>query len=1490
MSKTTEKQAEPFGWLSRENRGPTYISFSPFSHRTASSFEFGDNGYAGCCNYGGELIHLAARSQKHGIICVRGYRSTSLYGTLAQTQGEFGGPSSFGLEVSAHKPLYRPFEETTACSSTEFSSSFRPGKLTERGCFNYRWPLYEYALFHNDADSDDGAMNGDDLIAGSTLSGISSNTTLGAEEDSYTRDKPDTVAGTYTLFSFVKDGVFHQVLRLEQDTDLNSNSGDARQIVLTVGGNMWFRTFHEATDLRKEIVNRQRQEGHRQRDKRPKDHSSKDTYRVEVVHAVNDNDRLKMEIVVSFVNPNGSLEPLKLRRSNNEMDSDPESVPAYNACWHIPQGEQSSVLTFIATFRLSEYSEGSREMNDDKRTEDDTGIGAGKRPKRKYEIEEMGDKLNKTQLLHDKTITSNRIRNYVAADIHHVNAIGDLWLTVFVGRELQELESGSLLTDANLVGRCLERILQVEMFPVGRDQRQLALVSNLFLWPNVDLKALFWKVRFLVKTCNFLYGLQQRCDVVDSAQSEYSSSRPAYCLLEIGVQRKRIRDCINLVVQYLVEALLSPGSDVALKPDTFVRGDSNYYYVMLTIWYVAQNLEQTGEPIDRWNLVQAKVEELHKYLPHDNWNFQSADRSKVTLLKWYHYASILSLHCQGLLPLPETWERAELEAKVARLEVAARVTSATQLSSKRPYQVEDEIFDRMTLIVDELGFNYANCNVRKIASFSVRRITQRTATRAINPGWYPSHEDHPTSAPWEVHALCHHSRLMVLSLDPDWEQWSEEVETIKDQLGHFLNTEGTLVACWERAYSKASRGWLRSETTAVVASTVIDLLAHQIGPGKPTEGLQVGKQEISDPISIAGNVFRGEFQQPGKTLGEASSPPPIDWMTVFAPPKKYHPDAFVQSLSDTRYVYRKKVLQKRIAIPSTLERFKSENPLNFTRETLQKDLEESLRSVVMQYLTHMIPPLSPWPAGDYNMSLELARIPRRYLDPVKSATQQIIRSCGDNPLRSETHQRGLQGYVNFISVVDIVDSVVDRDVKGFSGLIKLVSYQDNSLSPLSSYRVLDRLSRSLVDQDVQHRFLKLARLPSDLMEHLIYVLHPEVVTGLNHHVLCLSRFLCQKRSTWVSTITLKAWSVKPTEMSFNAGMIPQIESPGVVEFLVQGEFERHKSKVQHENMNMIPLTKTLAIFQRLSTVTMSTNFSGDFSKCTIISNLLEDSHVSETANRIRGLWQQFVHRPQTARCLAFLLILRELSKAIRQEYDRSIEEINNNIVSDKDEDGAYDFLGWLGNQFFKGAKLEADLPDALGGSNITKYLVQSLRRHTLQTIQLALDECVMSIMQAKHELLVQVREDQASLSPLLDRMCQEYLERVEDEFSQVAALSAHLDWLVQSTNRSMDVFSIVTSMVDSHSSLQQNRTIQKLTYVTIGYLPVGLITAILAIPKEQEVVSQPFGLKYYLTALLSLFFITCIVAVKVDSIIPFLSDWFLRLPRALRRGQSVKEI
>jgi hypothetical protein len=91
---------------------------------------------------------------------VRGHFATSLYASLSRSQTDFGGPSTFGLEVTRYPYAYdaagkkitqeeleaqakRTKKDTSGVSN---GSSFALGSMIDRGCFNYRWPVTEYYL------------------------------------------------------------------------------------------------------------------------------------------------------------------------------------------------------------------------------------------------------------------------------------------------------------------------------------------------------------------------------------------------------------------------------------------------------------------------------------------------------------------------------------------------------------------------------------------------------------------------------------------------------------------------------------------------------------------------------------------------------------------------------------------------------------------------------------------------------------------------------------------------------------------------------------------------------------------------------------------------------------------------------------------------------------------------------------------------------------------------------------------------------------------------------------------------------------------------------------------------------------------------------------------------------------------------------------------------------------------------------------------------
>jgi hypothetical protein len=144
-----------FSWL-----GPSYTSYSQYSNLPYCAFEWGDEGYAGCSNHGGELLYLSKPSDDTGLVLVRGHFATSLYASLSRSQIDFGGPSTFGLEVTRFPYAYdragrkvtqhdiQVQSESTKkdTSGVMNGSSFKLGAMIDRGCFNYRWPVTDYYL------------------------------------------------------------------------------------------------------------------------------------------------------------------------------------------------------------------------------------------------------------------------------------------------------------------------------------------------------------------------------------------------------------------------------------------------------------------------------------------------------------------------------------------------------------------------------------------------------------------------------------------------------------------------------------------------------------------------------------------------------------------------------------------------------------------------------------------------------------------------------------------------------------------------------------------------------------------------------------------------------------------------------------------------------------------------------------------------------------------------------------------------------------------------------------------------------------------------------------------------------------------------------------------------------------------------------------------------------------------------------------------------
>ncbi|KAH7378145.1 hypothetical protein BKA64DRAFT_250577 [Cadophora sp. MPI-SDFR-AT-0126] len=877
-------------------------------------------------------------------------------------------------------------------------------------------------------------------------------------------------------------------------------------------------------------------------------------------------------------------------------------------------------------------------------------------------------------------------------------------------------------------------------------------------------------------------------------------------------QMQIIRNRIELVVEYLFQTLLQPNADTPLLPDNMLAFEPNYYYAMMTLCYVSKKTRSfkfawpSTKDMDGWD---KRNSILYTCVPGDNANFNPAFKDRVMLLKWYHYGSIREL-CKDKL-IPPSWMEGVAGNTVYRLKRDAVRAAKAKLSSRIPYVAEDEILDRLAFLAWPLGLEDrvdSDYCPATLASITAKRILERDFTREVNPGSSKSIHSVLTCGPWEIHALCHHSRLMVANYlykkkdGRSRDDKMQEVESYRERLCDFITAESSVVPCWERTDLATRRGWLRSEATSVLGATLLEICQ------KDFELLQEERRlrEEKTTKTAGENDGAEESSKANKDtqLREEERPPGLDWMK-YRPPSRYHPEDFFNSLDDTPELYRYTRLHK-MEIPVNLRAHLSGTGLrdigdivvtlkeligsDFSKQTVLEAI--SLVSISMIDLTAQ-------------KSEQLDSVSR------KAHHQYRVRTAGMIRLQaSENWGKTLQGPVLPGKVLH--EPLGDEERKR--------EYD----------RVTRRLSDSLVDKGVQHRILRInTSKRKDLVAHFIYVFHPESADAFSDNIFKTSRFSCKNRGLWATNITLRSWSFARTEWSFPTKPC-ESDQPILGPFKEDVEHCPEDEPIRlpthlHEALEKIDSASHDRedespghIVLHASSIVLSTNEFGDFSKCSIVSELITEATLLQLEKDVPALWQRFIHQTQTGRCLVFLLLLGCLCQAIAEEHQQAIDYLTS-IMN-------------IENYFLRGQKDWLRDENAIGNLQLALWILESLFK-----LRNTLAGSLSTINEAKTVLLAQIQEGPGKRSPALESFCKSSIESFERNVCLLSALYIKIERKTELGGRYRDSLSTVLSLNDSRNSLrqstislQQSTTIQKLTYLTIAYLPVGL-TAVRVVSK-----------------------------------------------------------
>ncbi|KAI2472956.1 hypothetical protein F4781DRAFT_382422, partial [Annulohypoxylon bovei var. microspora] len=420
-----------------------------------------------------------------------------------------------------------------------------------------------------------------------------------------------------------------------------------------------------------------------------------------------------------------------------------------------------------------------------------------------------------------------------------------------------------------------------------------------------------------------------------------------------------------------------------------------------------------------------------------------------------------------------------------------------------------------------------------------------------------------------------------------------------------------------------------------------------------------------------------------------------------------------------------------------------------------------------------------------------------------------------------------------------------------------------------------RLSDSLVDQEVQHRTIILSA-PSSMNTHINLKLfwrafHIDSRDCFMNHDTKFPDFSCQTGNTWITRITLRSWARGPRDYNpydphhFSTAQraLDSTSSTGFWNSVIHQEKWKDedapieipdslKESLRFINEKAFKLedANPSCVKLKVSSIVLSTNDFGDFSQCTVISELLKGKS-RKLGQQCKSLWEGFIHQPQTARCLVFLNILGLLCQQMAVDYRNSMDyfiqfihafEIEKSFTFDE-------------NNLLKGTH----------GLMQLKLGLWSLE--SLFKLHNSLVTSMKCIEEASTELRVQISYGPGKRGEMLEKICQHSLGDFERKLNKLIVLNDELDQKIRLNSRYKDSLSTVLSLEDSRNSIRQNGTIQKLTYLTIGYLPMGLISAIFAIPSEQNVIIPSMGLVGFVVSIVGLFIITFTVAILIEPIL-----------------------
>jgi len=348
----------------------------------------------------------------------------------------------------------------------------------------------------------------------------------------------------------------------------------------------------------------------------------------------------------------------------------------------------------------------------------------------------------------------------------------------------------------------------------------------------------------------------------------------------IATQQRRIliRSRLNDTILFLLQADVSQGYCPALSQAKALDsrhkliewkdyGDSSCYYLVPTIWYVLKHCRDDITDSVLATLSKRIPGLIDQFLVYDAGSGME-DQVKSNILHWYHHECIMKIielvYNSGAQRLKERPSKKVLDdldetsilvdqRRRSSRQVAAR-SLAARIYAKTSYTSYDEECDRLVFLSMDLGIEGIT-EAGQCLSLAIRRLLGRVRSDSLHPGILPTEREQsfpiPTSSPWELHALCHHSRMLLRKTAMPMDE--DRIDDYRRRCFMFLTSEASILPSWERSNGRTLRLWYSSEASCVIAHTLLDIAIskHKTSSEQPSstnQTLTSGPESLLVPV------------------------------------------------------------------------------------------------------------------------------------------------------------------------------------------------------------------------------------------------------------------------------------------------------------------------------------------------------------------------------------------------------------------------------------------------------------------------------------------------------------------------------------------------------------------------------------------------------------------------------------------------------------------